>query len=63
MDKKSMVGRARAKLGPTQTQLAAKLGVTPTTISRWEAGAAVPAEPTFRLLTTLVEALEKGGRR
>jgi transcriptional regulator with XRE-family HTH domain len=63
MDKKSMVGRARAKLGPTQTQLAAKLGVVSTTISRWETSDAVPAEPTFRLLTTLVEALEKGGRR
>ena len=63
MDKKSMVGRARAKLGPTQTQLAAKLGVASTTISPWETSDAVPAEPTFRLLTTLVEALEKGGRR
>ena len=57
MDKKSMVRRARAKLGLTQTQLAAKLGVVSTTISRWETSDAVPAEPTFRLLTTLVEAL------
>ncbi len=63
MNKRTMVRRARGKLGLTQTQLAAKLGVTPTTISRWETGAAVPAEPTFRLLTTLVEALEKGGSR
>lgn len=31
-------------------------------ISRWETGDAVPAEPIFRLLTTLVAALEKQKR-
>ncbi len=55
MDKKTRVRRALAKLG--LTQLAPKLGVVSTTISRWETSDAVPAEPTFRLLTTLVEAL------
>jgi ribosome-binding protein aMBF1 (putative translation factor) len=62
MDEKSMVRRAWAKLGLTQTQLAAKLGVVSTATSRWETSDAVPAEPTFRLLTTLVEALEKDKR-
>jgi transcriptional regulator with XRE-family HTH domain len=45
---------ARARLGLTQVQLAAELGVHPITVSRWETGERGIPEPTARLVRRLV---------
>lgn len=47
--------RFRRKLGMTQQKLAETLGVTQTSVARWEMGIHVIEEPTARLLKLLVK--------
>lgn len=46
---------ARAERGWTQTDLAARLGTTPATVSRWECGR---ARPRWRRLRALAQVLD-----
>ena len=46
---------ARARLGFTQAQLAAELGVHAMTVSKWETGRRSIPEPVARLVQRLVE--------
>ena len=59
------VQRLRWKLGLTQAELAARLGVHALTVSRWERGQVRVTEPMARLLRLLatVPTTPKGGRR
>ena len=61
VETKAIVRSARKRLGLTQVELAQRLGVISTTVSRWETGAAVPSEPTLRLLVA-VEYAERDRR-
>jgi transcriptional regulator with XRE-family HTH domain len=45
--------RLRKRLGLTQRELAARVGVTPTTVARWERGEVRITEPMSRLLRLL----------
>ena len=47
------VRRARTRLGLKQTELAARVGVHPITVSRWERDEVRIPEPTARLLRLL----------
>jgi DNA-binding transcriptional regulator YiaG len=58
---KDDVKRLRAKLGITQQELADRLGVTQTSVARWEMGMHQIEEPTARLLKLLVK-MEKNPR-
>ena len=58
---KDEVKQLRAKLGMTQQELADKLGVTQTSVARWEMGMHQIEEPTARLLKLLVK-IEKNQR-
>ena len=58
---KDEVKQLRAKLGLTQQELADKLGVTQTSVARWEMGMHQIEEPTARLLKLLVK-MEKNPR-
>lgn len=49
------VHRLRARLGLKQTELAAKIGVHPVSVSRWETSMVAIPEPTARLLRLLVQ--------
>jgi DNA-binding transcriptional regulator YiaG len=59
------VQRLRRRLGVTQVELAARLGVHPLTVSRWERGQVRVTEPMARLLKLLaaLPAKSKGGPR
>jgi DNA-binding transcriptional regulator YiaG len=63
--KSTDVQRLRRRLGLTQVTLAARLGVHPLTVSRWERGQVRVTEPMARLLRLLatVPTTRKGGRR
>jgi DNA-binding transcriptional regulator YiaG len=50
----------RQRLGITQTRLAEKLGVLPSTISRYEAGILTPSRPVLRLLLQIARGPERG---
>ena len=51
--------RYREKLGLSQAELAAQLGVHPMTVSRWERGMVQVPEPAARLLALLVSMKSK----
>ena len=58
--------RLRRRLGLTQRELAAKVGVTTTSLARWERDEVRITEPMarlLRLLATTVPTTPKGGRR
>ena len=59
------VQRLRRKLGLTQAELAARLGVHKLTVSRWECDRTRVTEPMVRLMRLLatVPTTPKGGRR
>ena len=60
------VQRLRRKLGLTQAELAARVGVHKLTVSRWECDRVRVSEPMarlLRLLATTVPTTPKGGRR
>jgi putative transcriptional regulator len=46
----SEVRRIRKRLGLTQVELAAKIGVTSNTVARWERGLVRVTEPVARLI-------------
>ncbi len=54
--------RRRTRLGYSQRQFAARLGVDPMTVSRWERGVHRIPVAVARLVTTLPPKKEKGGR-
>src|SRR5262249_19410671 len=56
---KDKVKRLRKQLGMTQQQLADTLGVTQTSVGRWEIGMHQIEEPTARLLKLLVQMKKK----
>ena len=60
-----LVRDLRAKLGLTQEQFAAKVGVTWSTVSRWENGRGTPSPLATRRITELLddESREKRKRR
>jgi DNA-binding transcriptional regulator YiaG len=62
---KDEVKQLRAKLGLTQQELADKLGVTQTSVARWEMGMHQIEEPTARLLKLLTKLEKKnpGGKK
>jgi transcriptional regulator with XRE-family HTH domain len=60
---KDEVKRLRKKLGWTQQKLADELGVTQTSVARWEIGMNQIEEPTARLLKLLVKLETKPRRR
>jgi DNA-binding transcriptional regulator YiaG len=51
--------RLRSILGLTQDQLAQQLGVTTTTISRWERGDADPSDPAKQRIQRLLRSNEE----
>jgi protein-disulfide isomerase/DNA-binding XRE family transcriptional regulator len=53
MTDSELVSHARAELGITQTELASRLGVTPSAVSRWEAGLRALPGPARKLLEQL----------
>lgn len=53
MTDSELVSNARAELGITQTELANRLGVTPSAVSRWEAGLRALPGPARKLLEQL----------
>ncbi len=55
-----MIRELRAKLGLTQEQFAAKVGVTFSTVNRWESGRSNPSPLARRRISELVEWAEKG---
>ncbi len=56
------VKRLRMRLRLTQTELAAKLGVHPISVSKWERGVVPISEPTARLLAMLIQTSKSGSR-
>ena len=58
-DLAKMVRDLRAKLGLTQEQFAAKVGVTFSTVNRWENGRGKPSPLAVRRIEELREGLEK----
>ena len=54
--------KRRQQLGLTQAQLATDLGVTVTTVARWERGERAISEPIARLLEMLVTERTGKGR-
>ena len=65
MDNKSkkdvakMIRELRAKLGMTQEQFAAKVGVTFSTVNRWESGRSMPSPLAMRRIGELQFELEE----
>lgn len=59
----SEVLRLRKRLGLKQTELAARVGVHPITVSRWERDRVHVPEPTAKLLRLLAAMDPKGNRR
>ncbi len=56
------VHRIRKRLGLKQTELAARVGVHPITVSRWERERVRVPEPTAKLLRLLATMNPKGNR-
>jgi len=61
-DRADTIKRLRIKLGLTQEQLAAKVGVTFSTVNRWEAGRSQPSPLAWREIERLSEAAKKAKR-
>ena len=55
--------RLRKRLGLKQTELAARVGVHPITVSRWERDTVRLPEPTAKLLRLLAQMEPKSKRR
>jgi len=51
----------RSKLGLTQEQFAAKVGVTFSTVNRWESGKSKPSPLAMRQIEELIERTEGNG--
>lgn len=52
------IGKLRSKLGLTQEQFAAKVGVTFSTVNRWESGKSKPSPLAMRQIEELLERTE-----
>ena len=61
-DRADTIKRLRIKLGLTQEQFAAKVGVTFSTVNRWEAGRSRPSPLAWREIERLSEQVEKTER-
>jgi transcriptional regulator with XRE-family HTH domain len=57
------IRRLRRRLGLTQAALAARVGVHPLTVSRWECDRVAVPEPTARLLRLLATTPPTKGHR
>ena len=58
-DVAKMIRELRAKLGLTQEQFAAKVGVTFSTVNRWESGRSTPSPLAMWRIEELLEKLGK----
>jgi len=58
-DVAKMIRELRAKLGLTQEQFAAKVGVTFSTVNRWESGRSTPSPLARRRINELIEWAKK----
>ena len=61
-DVTKMIRELRARLELTQEQFAAKVGVTFSTVNRWESGRSNPSPLARRRISELIEYAEKGKR-
>ena len=59
----SELRRLRTRAGLTQAALAAKLGVAPNTVARWERNERTITEPMTRLIRVTVEASNRKRKR
>jgi transcriptional regulator with XRE-family HTH domain len=55
--------RLRRKAGLTQVQVAERLGVTSTSVARWERGERAISEPVARLITLLLGGMAPESQR
>ena len=53
------IRRLRSKLGLTQEQFAAKVGVTFSTVNRWETGKSKPSPLAMRRIQEMMERIEE----
>ena len=61
-DRADTIKRLRIKLGLTQEQFAAKVGVTFSTVNRWEAGRSRPSPLAWREIERLSEQVQNTKR-
>jgi len=61
-DRADTIKRLRIKLGLTQEQFAAKVGVTFSSVNRWEAGRSRPSPLAWREIERLSEQVQKTKR-
>lgn len=61
-DVPSLIRQLRKRLGLTQEQLAARIGVTFPTINRWENGRTTPSPLALRTIVELLHAMGDDGK-
>ena len=62
INRSEMIKKLRKQLGLTQEQFAAKLGVTFSTVNRWEAGRSKPSPLAWREIERLSKSVSKAKR-
>jgi DNA-binding transcriptional regulator YiaG len=62
LNRSEMIKKLRKQLGLTQEQFAAKVGVTFSTVNRWEAGRSKPSPLAWREVERLAKSVGKAKR-
>ena len=62
LNRSEMIKKLRKKLGLTQEQFAAKVGVTFSTVNRWEDGRSKPSPLAWREIERLSKSADKAKR-